>query len=386
MKVAVLGSTGFLGEEILATLSRFSDFDVVALTGYRNHEKLKYQAARFAPQVVFSVHGFPGTATGRKPSYPHTRYCREIVELDDYLLGSEVEGVFFAASGVCFLETFKKLLSTKKKIWVASKEILVAAGEIFNKDIPLRDRPNLVPLDSEHNALWQMRRWIQENEIKRYFLTASGGPFYEWLGDLNEITPEMALAHPNWKMGAKITVDSAHLINKGLEVLEAHYFFGLGWNQLEVIVQRESIIHALVELRDGFVAALLSRPDMKSVILNAVFPERDRGNPFQGFRLEELKTLHFDFPVPEKFKGFHLALLAGKRGGGYPAFFCGACETCYQAFMQHQLLFGDMLHVLQDCMDQDVHPPGNTGDVLEVYRWGMQSAEKHIQQRSSSRC
>ncbi len=387
MNVAVLGSTGFLGQEILDTLSLFPECNIVALTGFRNFKKLEQQTARFSPEVVFSsMQGISATAHGSKPSYPHTKYCREIGELDDYLLGNEVDGVFFAASGLSFLETFTKLLSTNKKIWMASKEILVAAGEIFNKDVPLRDRPNLIPLDSEHNALWQLRRWIREEEMRRYYLTASGGPFYEWLGNLNEITPEMALSHPNWKMGARITVDSAHLINKGLEVLEAHYLFGLGWEHVDVVVQRESMIHAMVELQDGFTAALMSRPDMKSVILNSVFPARERGNPFQGFCVDKLKTLHFDYPVPEKFQGFYLALQAGKRGGGYPSFFCGACETCYHAFIQHKLLFGDMLDVLRDCMQEDVSSPQNIDSVLEVYYYGMRTADRFIQQRSSPRC
>ncbi|HSV31239.1 MAG TPA: hypothetical protein VLH40_04345 [Atribacteraceae bacterium] len=383
MRVAILGSTGFLGEQILETLEHLEDHTVVLLAAGENWKKLFHQLGKLKDSR--------GWLSKEDPCFRKTipdplqgRMLSGHRELKDFLLSNTVDGVFFATVGMEHLSTFWELMKAGKTVWMASKEILIALGDLFMREFPLIKRPQLVPLDSEHNAVWQMLRWIEISDIKRIFITASGGPFYEWLGNLDEITPEMALSHPNWKMGTKISVDSAHLINKGFEVLEASLLFHRPIDQIDVLVQRESLIHALVELRDGFLAAVLSRPDMRSVILSALQSGIRRENPFPGLDLNRLKTLHFDYPVSKRFAGYYLALEAGKRGGGYPAYFLGADEACVNAFMEKKIKFGEILRILENILDQDISSVQTIEDVLALHRDGFRMANTIIQQKSRS--
>ncbi|MEN3185547.1 MAG: hypothetical protein ABDK94_01405 [Atribacterota bacterium] len=378
MRVAVLGSTGFLGEQILEVLFQEKDYEVVLLSGYQNIDKLLRQVHTLRPRYAFSPYF---TEHEEKIHVFGTRLVKEIEVLREILLGGEVEGIFFAAGGVFFLELFLELLDTQKWLWVASKEMIILAGEIKPRGF-FQKRAHFIPLDSEHNALWQMFRMVKKEAIRKVYLTASGGPFYEWQGKLSDITPEMALAHPNWKMGTKITIDSANLINKGLEVIEASIIFDLDFQSLDVIVQKESYIHALLELNDGFTLALLSPPDMRSVIFNALHPERNVHNPFCLPDFSKFGVLHFDYPVPSRFSGFYLALEAGKRASGYPTLFCGADEACVQAFLKRKIMFDEIPLILERVLERRVANPRNVKEVEKVYRLGMKIAEDLITERS----
>lgn len=372
MRVALLGSTGFLGEQILEVLSMHHDFEVVLLGGFRNVPKLLNQAASFRPQYVYSPH-LEGLSI---PFHALTRGK----ELETVLLSDEVEGVFFAASGIAFFETFLKLLRTGKTIWVGSKELLILAGDLEGSGLLLR-YPHLIPLDSEHNALWQMLQLLPREEIAKVYITASGGPFYEWQGSFADITPEMALAHPNWKMGAKITVDSANLVNKGLEVMEAFFLFDIPQEKIDVLIQRESVVHALIEMKDGFVFGVFAPPDMRLVIQNAISPRRLE-HPFQRLRFTEFRALHFDYPVPQRFQGFYLALYALSRGRGYPTLFCGADEACVHHFLTRNISFEDIPVILEQVLDQDVSPPQSVHEIQRLFQLGFSKAEALIRQRS----
>ncbi len=372
MRVALLGSTGFLGEQILEVLSAHRDFEVVLLGGFRNVLKLLNQATSFRPRYVYSPH-LEGLSV---PCHTLTS-CEE---LEAVLLSDEVEGVFFAASGIAFFETFLKLLRTGKTTWVGSKELLILAGDLEGSGLLLR-YPHLIPLDSEHNALWQMLRLLPREEIAKVYITASGGPFYEWQGSFTDITPEMALAHPNWKMGTKITVDSANLVNKGLEVMEAFFLFDIPQEKIDVLIQRESVVHALVEMKDGFVFGVFAPPDMRLVIQNAISPRRLE-HPFQRLRFAELRTLHFDYPVPQRFQGFYLALYALSRGQGYPTLFCGADEACVHHFLTRNISFEDIPSILEQVLDHDVSPPRSVSEVQRLFQLGFSQAEALIRQRS----
>lgn len=380
MRVAVLGSTGFLGEQILEVLSQEKNYEIVLLSGYRNIDKLLHQMRVLRPRYAFSPY-FMGKE--EKDYISGTRLIKEIGVLQKIILDEEIEGVFFATGGISFLELFLDLLDTQKWLWVASKEMIILAGEIKPRDF-FQQRGNFIPLDSEHNALWQMFRMVQKETVHRVYLTASGGPFYDWQGKLSDITPEMALAHPNWRMGAKITIDSANLINKGLEVIEASIIFGLDFQNLDVIVQKESCIHALLELKDGFTLALLSPPDMRSVIFNALHPERNVPNPFRLSDFFRFGTLHFDYPVPSRFSGFYLALEAGKRASGYPTLFCGADEVCVQAFLKRRITFDEIPLIIERVLERNIPGPRNVEEVKKVYRLGMKIAEDLITERSIS--
>lgn len=374
MRVAVLGSTGFLGEQILEVLACNQDFRVVLLGGFRNIPKLLRQAEFCGARYVYSPY-----LEGDVPFLPLT----SLQELEDVLLSDEVDGVFFAASGVALFGTFCKLLDTGKALWAGSKELVILAGDLRGAGL-LERYPNLVPLDSEHNALWQILRVLPRDEVDKVYITASGGPFYEWRGPLSDITPEMALAHPNWRMGEKITIDSANLVNKGLEVMEAFFLFGISPEKIDVLVQRESVVHALVETKDGFVFGVLAPPDMRLVIQNAIAPER-KPNPFQRLRFGELRTLHFEYPVPSRFPGFYLALSALHKGQGYPTFFCGADEACVHHFLARSIAFDEIPAVLEQVLEERVLPPQDVSQVERLFALGFAKAEEVIKQRSALR-
>lgn len=375
MKVAILGSTGYLGEQILEVLERRKDFEVILLSGYSKEERLREQAQELNVSYAFNPRG-------RKSLWANssTTLITDYNLLEKVIL-QEVEGVFFAASGIEFLDLFWKLIDTSRILWVASKEIIILTGEL--KSHLLKGRENLIPLDSEHNALWQILKGVEREEVSRVYLTASGGAFYEWQGSWDDITPEMALSHPNWKMGAKITIDSANLINKGLEVIEASALFGFSSEEIEVAIQRESFIHALVELKDGFSLALLSPPDMRSVVLNAISGKKRETNPFQSLDFSQIKSLSFDYPVPEKFLGFYLAKEAGRRGKGYPALFCGADEALVSAFLSREICFGDIPLILEKILEQEVKPPESLEEVKAIYYQGYQLAQMLILERKN---
>ncbi len=375
MKVAVLGSTGYLGEQILEVLAKRRDFEIVLLSGYSKEKKLIEQAQEFNVPYAFNPRGSKNLWASSS-----THLITDYNLLEELIL-RETEGVFFAASGIEFLDLFWKLLDTSHILWVASKEIIILTGEL--ESYLLKERENLVPLDSEHNALWQMLKGVDREEVSRVYLTASGGAFYEWKSRWDDITPEMALAHPNWKMGAKITVDSANLVNKGLEVIEASCLFGFSFEEIEVVIQRESFIHALVELKDGFSLALLSPPDMRSVIINAISLPKRESNPFQHLDFSQIKSLSFDYPVPERFRGFYLATEAGKKGKGYPALFCGADEALVRAFLSREIAFGEISLLLEKVLEQEIDPPQSLEEVKNIYYRGYQLAKTLIREKES---
>lgn len=375
MRVAVLGSTGFLGEQILEVLAHNRDFRVVLLGGFRNTPKLLQQARTFQVLYVYSPY------LERDSSFLS---LTSLQELEDVLLSEEIDGVFFATSGVSLLGTFCKLLKARKSLWVGSKELVILAGDLEGAGL-LQKYANLIPLDSEHNALWQILRVFSYDGIEKVYITASGGPFYEWQGSLSDITPEMALAHPNWKMGAKITVDSANLVNKGLEVMETFFLFGIPPEKIDVLIQRESIVHALVETKDGFVFGVLAPPDMRLVIQNAIVPER-RSNPFRRLRFTELRVLRFDYPVPSsRFPGFYLALDALSKGPGYPTLFCGADEACVHHFLMRDIAFDEIPHVLEQVLEESILPPRDVLQAEHLFALGFAKAQEVIRQRSAMR-
>ncbi|MGQ9622649.1 MAG: hypothetical protein ACUVTO_04295 [Candidatus Caldatribacteriaceae bacterium] len=374
MRVAVLGSTGFLGEQILEVLAKMNDFEIVLLGGFKNTAKLIEQAELFNPQYVYS----PFLSCDASSSF-----CPLLSpdHLEEVLLSEEVEGVFFAASGVAFLELFLKFLESGKTLWVGNKEVVILLGDLEGEGL-LPRYPNLIPLDSEHNALWQLFRTFPREEVEKVYLTASGGPFYEWQGSWSDIAPEMALAHPNWKMGTKITVDSANLVNKGLEVMEAFFLFGLPPEKIDVLIQRESCIHALVETKDGFVFAVFAPPDMRLVIQNAASRQRGK-NLFRRMDFREFRTLHFDYPVPERFEGFYLALRALQKGRGYPTLFCGADEALVDRFLSREISFDEIPLLLEKVIERNIHPPRNVSESERLFRLGFSIAEDLVRQRST---
>jgi len=382
LRIAVLGSTGFLGAQILEVLSEYPDsFKIFLISGFKNYQKLKEQIDKYCPDYAF-IKGMAEKKIGNTVLLSENG-------LREVLFSSEIDGVFMASAGLDFLDIFAGLLSFSKALWVASKELMIISGEVLKDKVSIFSNRNLIPLDSEHYALWSLYRGLQDpGQVEKVYLTASGGPFYEWRGSFEDITPEMTLAHPNWKMGEKITVDSATLVNKGLEVIEACYLFELASHQIDVFVQRESYIHAGLRLQSGIYHMVMFPPDMRKVVRASLYPFLGRKfTPVSNLFAEELggvHTLSFDYPVSERFQGFYLALEVARRRGGYPAFFCGADQACVEAFLARRLSFGEIAVVLEECLQTEVSDPSNLEEALEIYWKGYRLAKERIVVRGRS--
>jgi 1-deoxy-D-xylulose-5-phosphate reductoisomerase len=336
--VAVLGSTGSIGRSTLAVLGRHRDeFHVVALTAHSNAELLREQADQWRPAYVGLVNGGQGSGRGNG-----TGCLVEAATQPD--AGIVVNGIVGAAG----LEATLAALQSGKRVALANKETLVMAGELVTH--AARDGGGeIVPVDSEHSAVLQCLSGRSAGEVSRLILTASGGPFRSWdPGRIADATVDEALQHPTWKMGRKITVDSATLVNKALEVIEAHFLFGLEYSQVEVVVHPQSVIHAFVEFVDGSVLSQLGFPNMELPILYALTHPR-RLSDAGPRRFDALATgaLTFESVSLAKFPAYALGRAAGARGGTTPAAFNAANEVAVQLFLEGRIRFGRIAEIIE---------------------------------------
>ncbi len=341
--VAILGATGSIGASALSVIRRHPDrFRVVALTGHRNVRKLEALAAEFEPEIV----GLTGETTAGSP-IPGGWISGAGAAVE----AARCEGadiVLNALVGIAGLAPTLAALETGKRLALANKESLVAGGELVLEALR-RGGGELLPVDSEHSAIHQCLAGRPLSEIERITLTASGGPFREWPEDrLASIRPEDALAHPTWDMGAKITVDSATLANKALEVIEAHVLFGVPYDRLEVVVHPTSIVHSLVEFRDGSCLAQMGRPTMEIPILYALgFPARvDDRREERGFDPLRDGPLEFEAVRKDAFPLLEAGVAAGRAGGELPIAFNAANEVAVAAFLAGRIGFGELQRVV----------------------------------------
>ena len=342
MKLAILGSTGSIGTqalEVVEDLRGTMDIEVTAITGNQNLKRLEEQIRRFRPRYAAVPDADAAASlqaavadTDCKILSGEKGLCAVAAESDTDMVLSAIVGFSGLVPTMCAIEA-------GKDIALANKETLVTAGGIF-MDAIRRHKVRLLPVDSEHCAIFQSLQAGQKQELKKILLTASGGPFFGRTADeLKSVTAAQALKHPNWSMGAKITVDSATLMNKGLEVLEARWLFDVDIDDIEVVVQRESIIHSMVEFCDHSVIAQMSMPSMKHPIQYAFtypgrLPSRDAEVSFK-----DLKNLSFAAPDEETFRCLPLAKQAGKLGGIMPTVLNAANETAVAAFLKGKIGF-----------------------------------------------
>lgn len=342
MKLAILGSTGSIGTqalEVVEDLRGTMDIEVTAITGNQNLKRLEEQIRRFRPRYAAVPDADAAASlqaavadTDCKILSGEKGLCAVAAESDTDMVLSAIVGFSGLVPTMCAIEA-------GKDIALANKETLVTAGGIF-MDAIHRHKVKLLPVDSEHCAIFQSLQAGQKQELKKILLTASGGPFFGRTADeLKSVTAAQALKHPNWSMGAKITVDSATLMNKGLEVLEARWLFDVDIDDIEVVVQRESIIHSMVEFCDHSVIAQMSMPSMKHPIQYAFtypgrLPSRDAEVSFK-----DLKNLSFAAPDEETFRCLPLAKQAGKLGGIMPTVLNAANETAVAAFLKGKIGF-----------------------------------------------
>lgn len=371
-RISILGSTGSIGAQVLDVASRLSDrIEVVALAAYSNVDLLAEQARRFRPAMV-SI-GKPELAPLLKQQLsdlPDIQvFCGEEGWLKAATL-AQADQVVVSVAGTPGLAPTLAAIDHGKEIALASKEVLVAAGEIVMKRASEKGVA-IVPIDSEHSAIFQCLRGEKTCDIEKILLTASGGAFRNThREELKNVTAEQALAHPTWRMGKKITVDCATLVNKGLEIIEAHWLFGVHVDKLEVIIHPQSIVHSMVRFADGSVIAQLGLPDMRLPIQYALlYPERvDTDLP--RLDLLEAGALTFEAPDYDKFPSLLLARKAASIGGTMPAVFNAADEVAVELFLEHEIGFLDIIEMIGRAMD--AHEPKlqpDLDDILAADAW-----------------
>ncbi len=381
-QIAILGSTGSIGRQTLEVVDSFPDkLKVVGLAAGRNRQAFLRQCLQYKPLVV-SLEGEEDAkwlqehlaAEGFFPDIYHG-----VNGLVAVATCQEASTVVTALSGAIGLIPTCAAIKAKKQIALANKETLVAAGDYVTR-LAEQNKVQILPVDSEHSAIWQCLHGEARQSVKRILLTASGGPFRQYDRDaLAQVTPQAALKHPNWSMGQKITIDSATLMNKGLEVIEARWLFNLDFNDINVVIHPQSIIHSMVEYGDGSILAHLGMPDMRTPIQYALsYPER-WFNQLPRLNLTELKGLTFEEPDTGRFPSLGLAYQAGRQGGTAPAVLNAANEIAVHAFLSGQINFLDIPAVVERTLDQHrAITPSSLEEIIEIDGWARTAANKII--------
>lgn len=372
-RIAVLGSTGSIGTQCLDVAERLPDrIRVVALAAHRDHTKLHQQAQRFGVRHVALVD--PASASALRECEPNWNVYAADEGLQTVATLPEVDMVVVGVAGVCGLSATVSALQAGKHIALASKEVLVAAGETVMAIAKERGRL-ITPIDSEHSAVFQCLQGEQPEQVHRILLTASGGALRDVpLEQLPYVTPQRALQHPTWRMGAKITIDSATLMNKGMEIIEAHWLFGVPADRVQVVLHPQSIVHALVEMKDGSVLAQLGLPDMRLPIQYALlYPERvDTALP--RLDLTQVGSLTFSEPDPKRYPSVQMARDALATGRTMPAAMNAANEVAVARFLRGEISFTDILRCVQDVMDKHQPCSPTLEAVQQVDSWAREQA------------
>jgi 1-deoxy-D-xylulose-5-phosphate reductoisomerase len=341
-RVAVLGATGSIGRQTLEVIDALpGHFSVIGLAGGRNTALLAEQIARFQPRFIFHQ---------ETKTPPPTDEC-EFLSMEDMARHPEIDLVVIATSGNWGLKPTLAAVRAGKQVALANKEALVMAGGLIIAEAS-KHGAKILPIDSEHSAIWQCLEG-ETSQPSKIILTASGGPFLHFSkAELAKVTAEQALQHPSWRMGNKVTIDSATLMNKGLEIIEARWLFDIHFDNIKVLIHPQSIVHSMVEFADGSVKAQLGEPDMRLPIQYALsYPER-LANP----RLPRLDWgdmgLTFEPPDFDSFPCPRIAVEAGKKRGTYPAVLCGADEIAVQQFLLGKIKFTDIPKLVEQALDE----------------------------------
>jgi 1-deoxy-D-xylulose-5-phosphate reductoisomerase len=387
--LVVLGSTGSIGRQTLDVVRGLRDrFRVIGLAAGRNLVALEQQVREFAPRLVGSesADDYARLKSALGAPSPAWATMEEMVSLP------EVDLVVVATAGKTGLLPTLAALRAGKVVALANKEVLVmagllvmaGAGDLIARAVE-RGRGQIRPIDSEHSAVWQCLWGEERSSIARIILTASGGAFRDRsLEELRRVTPEEALRHPTWQMGRKVTVDSATLLNKGFEAIEARWLFGVPFQSIEIVLHRQSIVHSLVEFRDGSIKAQMGMPDMRLPIQCALcYPERLRCPSVARLDLAQVGSLEFAVPDVRRFPCLRLSLEAGARGGTYPTVLAGADEVAVDHFLAGHLGFMEIGTVLEGALE--AHRP--SGDVslaavLEADAWARAWAEDWVRAKT----
>ncbi len=350
-KIAVLGSTGSIGTQALDVISRHPDrFEAYALVANNQVDRLLEQVRRFKPEVVVIANESKYAGLKEALSDLPVKVWAGAEAIEQVVQDTEIDIVLTAMVGFSGLKPTISAIKAQKTIALANKETLVIAGELITR-LALENRTAVLPVDSEHSAIFQCLNGEGSNEIEKILLTASGGPFRNFsMNQLRQVTKEQALHHPNWNMGAKVTVDSSTLMNKGLEMIEARWLFDVNPSRIEIIVHPQSIIHSMVQFKDRSIMAQLSLPDMRMPIQYAFsYPERIPSDvkPVNFF---ELATLTFEKPDTERFRNLSLAYKSIENGGNMPCIMNAANEIAVELFLQEKIGFLQMSDLIEQTL------------------------------------
>ncbi len=370
-RLAVLGSTGSIGQQTLDVVRALPErFRVVGLAAGKNIDLLAEQIGEFKPEVVSCALADRSWLSGTG--------C-EFVLPENVAGHPDVDIAVIATSGTAGLSPTLAAVKAGKNVALANKESLVAAGEIITAEAK-QSGARILPVDSEHSAIWQCLNG-ERQEARQIILTASGGPFRDYsVAEMREVTVEQALKHPSWQMGRKVTIDSATLMNKGLEVIEAHWLFNMPIDNIKVLIHPRSIIHSMVEFIDGSVKAQLSYPDMRLPIQYALsYPDRIANPRLPRLDWSNLGSLDFEQPDPDKFPCLRLAVEAGKKGGTCPAVLCAADEVAVDLFLSQRIRLVDIAHLIERVLEQHqsiAHP--TMEEVMAADAWARERVLKLV--------
>ncbi len=377
-RIAILGSTGSIGTQTLDVVRNNSDMKVTAVSAYRSTDLLEKQIREFAPEIAVLYDEAAAEDLKSRVSDTETKVLSGMDGLVELASMENSDILVTAVVGMIGIRPTLAGIAAGKDIALANKETLVTAGHLVMKSAQ-EHHVQILPVDSEHSAIFQCLHGEDRGSIHRLLITASGGPFRGMKTEqLSRMTPEDALKHPTWSMGRKITIDSATLVNKGLEVMEAHWLFGVTLDQIQVVVQPQSIIHSMVEFEDGAVMAQLGSPDMRLPIQYALcYPER-RYLPGKRLDFETLTGIEIDRPDMETFRGLPMAIEAAKTGGSMPTVFNAANEEAVGLFLDHRIGFLDIYRIIQESMDRaGVIPDPGLDDILAVEKDTREFVRSH---------
>ena len=387
INVAILGSTGSIGTSTLDVIARQSErFNAFALTANKNIERLYNQCVQFLPEIAVMVDEVSADELQQRlqsnPGTQHIKVFSGNEALDDVASAEQVDYVMAAIVGAAGLSSSLAAARSGKRILLANKESLVMSGDLFMQTVK-ENGATLLPVDSEHNAIFQSMPEklnniyanadinnadpgnLQEFGVEKILLTASGGPFLnKSLAELHNVTPDQACAHPTWEMGRKISVDSATMMNKGLEVIEASWLFNACADDIQVVIHPQSVIHSMVSYSDGSVLAQLGNPDMRTPIAHAMaWPER-MNSGVEQLDIFKVAQLNFEQPDFERFVCLRLAYDALRTGGTAPAVLNAANEIAVDAFLQEKIMFTQIAEVVQQTIEQLAAVPAESLAVI----------------------
>ncbi len=382
-KILILGSTGSIGTNALELIRNNREhYQVIGISGNKNIELLKKQIEEFKPTLIYV--GTEQDALNLKKEYS---FLKEVYfgenGLAELSKNSDYDIILTAVSGAIGIDATVEAIKREKRIALANKETMVSAGIYINKLLKEYPKAEIVPVDSEHSALFQSLQGFKKEDVKKLIITASGGTFRgKDLAYLENVTVEQALKHPNWSMGKKITIDSSTLVNKGLEVIEAHELFNIDYDDIEVVVHPQSIIHSMVEYVDGSIIAQMGVANMKTPILYAfTYPEKEFNSSINFLDLIKTSNLTFEEPNRKIFKGIDLAYRAGKIGSTMTTVFNASNEVAVELFMKKKIKFLDIYRIIEEAMNSHQILSLNTDNALNIIKEVDKETRKKVREQ-----